>query len=71
MTTSMINQHRPAALFIATAAAVAATAAGVVALSLAPHAGAPGQHPQPTSVVQPHQVNHFYPTIGGRVLVGH
>jgi hypothetical protein len=72
MTSSSIH-HRPAP-FIAAAAAVAAIAAGTVALSLSHDAdqpGAPGQ--QPLSSVQQDlpSGHHFNPTTsGGRVMIG-
>lgn len=72
MTTSSIH-HRPAP-FIAAAAAVAAIAAGTVALTLSQDAdqpSAPGQQPL-TSVQQDLPPgHHFHPTTsGGRVMVG-
>ena len=71
MTTSTIH-HRPAP-FIAAAAAVAAIAAGTVALTLSHDSdqpGGPGQQPQ-TSVQQNAHTHHFHPTTsGGRVMVG-
>lgn len=71
MTTSTIH-HRPAP-FIAAAAAVAAIAAGTVALSLShdnDQPGGPGQQPQ-TSVQQHRPGTHFHPTTsGGRVMLG-
>jgi hypothetical protein len=70
MTTSTIH-HRPAP-FIAAAAAVAAIAAGSVALAVShesSHPGAPGQQLQ-TSVQQHARAHHFHPTTsGGRVMV--
>ena len=69
-TTSTINHHRPAP-FIAAAAAAAAIVAGSVAYSVAHHASAPGQQPQPTSIVHTQRVHHFHPTTsGGRVMLG-
>ena len=72
MTTSSIH-HRPTP-FIAAAAAVAAIAAGTVALSLSQDAdqpSAPGQ--QPLTSVQQNlpPSHHFHPTTsGGHVMLG-
>jgi hypothetical protein len=70
MTTSSINNHRPAP-FIAAAAAVAAIAAGSVVFSLAHHDSAPVPQLQPTSIVHTQPTGHFHPTTsGGHVMVG-
>jgi len=72
MTSSSIH-HRPAP-FIVAAAAVAAIAAGTVAVSLShdtDQPGAPGQ--QHLTSVQQHVQSgrHFHPTTsGGRVMIG-
>jgi hypothetical protein len=72
MTTLSIHQ-RPAP-FIAAAAAVAAIAAGSVALAVSHDADAPGAPAQQshTSVQQDAlRVHHFHPTTsGGRVMLG-
>ncbi len=67
MTTSAIT-HRPVP-FIAAAAAVAAIAAGSVALSLSHDASDPA--PQPSvSHVQTTRTHHFQPTTsGGRTMI--
>jgi hypothetical protein len=70
MTTSTINNHRPAP-FIAAAAAVAAIAAGSVVFSVSHHDSAPVPQLPPTSVVHTQSTGHFHPTTsGGRVMVG-
>jgi len=70
MTTSSIH-HRPAP-FIAAAAAVAAIAAGTVALSLSQDSGQPTPPIQSqTSVGTPPGAHHFQPTTsGGHVMLG-
>jgi hypothetical protein len=71
MTTSSIH-HRPAP-FIAAAAAVAALAAGTVALSLAADSDQPGAPRQPLTSVQQDLPtgHHFHPTSsGGHVMLG-
>jgi len=72
MTSSSIH-HRPAP-FIAAAAAVAAIAAGTVALSLSHDAdqpGAPGQQPLTSVQQDAPPSHHFQPTTsGGHVMLG-
>ena len=69
MTTLSIH-HRPAP-FIAAAAAVAAIAAGSVALAVSQDANEPSAPAQQSSVQQHTQTQHFHPTTsGGRVMVG-
>jgi hypothetical protein len=70
MTTLSIH-HRPAP-FVAAAAAVAALAAGSVALAVSHDANDPGAPAQRISVQQDApRAHHFQPTTsGGRVMVG-
>ncbi len=69
--TSLSIHHRPAP-FVAAAAAVAAIAAGSVALAVSHDSNEPSAPAQRSSVQQdaPH-IHHFhYTTSGGRVMVG-
>jgi hypothetical protein len=68
MTTLSVHQRRTP--FIAAAAAVAAIAAGSVALSVSHDASDPGPQPPITHVQSP-RGHHFEPTTsGGRTMVG-
>ena len=70
--TSLSIHHRPAP-FVAAAAAVAAIAAGSVALAVSQDSNEPSAPPAHQSSVQQDapRVHHFhYTTSGGRVMVG-
>lgn len=70
--TSLSIHHRPAP-FVAAAAAVAAIAAGSVALAVSHDSNEPSAPPAHQSSVQQDapRVHHFhYTTSGGRVMVG-
>jgi hypothetical protein len=56
--------------FLAAGVAVAAIAAGTVALSVSHHAGAPAEQPSMTTGHQQHHTSHPATTSGGRVMLG-
>ncbi len=56
--------------FLAAGVAVAAIAAGTVALSATHHAGAPAEQPSMTTGHQQHHTPHAATTSGGRVMLG-
>ena len=61
--------NRPTS-FLAAGVAVAAIAAGTVAVSVSHHAGAPAEQPSMTTSHQEHHRSHPATTSGGRVLLG-